>query len=92
MSQMNNHTKSVNDREITGEMLEILKTVTFEDSGIEVEFLANRFNISKPKALYYLDELMARDYVHSFIALGSGGTFFHPTIKGRKYLFDHGLL
>ena len=91
MNQSNDSIESSGEHEITGEMLEILKIVTFEDRGVEAEYLANKLGISTPKAEYYLDELTERNFVHSGVTFGESALYL-VTKEGRKYMFDKGLL
>ncbi len=87
----NNQDRPGEEEEIKGEMLEILKEITFADGGVEVEHLADKFKISKPKALFYLDVLGQRGFVKR-TAMAMAGEFYYPTAEGRKYLFDRDLL
>jgi predicted ArsR family transcriptional regulator len=86
MSKDNETSRTIPGQEISGEMLEILKIITFEE-GVSAEYLATKLEISRPKAKYYLDELMEKKYVY-----GSDDINYYPTKEGRKYMFDNNLL
>jgi predicted transcriptional regulator len=91
MTQTNDPIKSSGQQEITGEMLEILKIITLDAKGVEIQNLATKLSISEPRANYYLDELRERKFVRTGVSLG-GPTNYYPTKEGRKYLFEKGLL
>jgi predicted ArsR family transcriptional regulator len=87
MTKDNDTSRTTSGQEISGEMLEILKIITFEENA-SAEDLATRLNISKPKARYYLDVLIEKKFVEE----GMMATGFFPTKEGRKYMFDNNLL
>lgn len=91
MANLNGPSKLEDPQDITGEMLEILMIITNQGAGVEVQDLANKLKISRPKVEYYLDELGDRKFVRSSHSMVDG-TYFYPTKEGRKYLFEKGLL
>ncbi len=70
-------------------IIDTLVKIAFSDESLEVEEIAREFNISKPKAQYYLDELMEIGYIE---CTKFGDTAYFLSKKGRKYLFENGLL
>lgn len=75
--------------ELTHELIELLKYTAFQDAGVEESEVAQKFDISKPKARYFLDELAERNYVRMSAMVGSS---WYITKEGRKFLFEKDLL
>lgn len=70
-------------------IIDTLVKIAFSDTYLEVEEIAREFNISKPKAQYYLDELMENGYIERTMF---DNTAYFLSKKGRKFLFEQGLL
>lgn len=70
-------------------IIDILVKIAFSDDFLEVEQIAEDFNVSKPKAQYYLDELMDKGYIER---TKIGTTAYFLSKIGRKFLFEKGLL
>lgn len=79
------------ENELSDELVEVLKFITFSEGSVHPEDVAGQFSISKPKAQYFLDELQARDYVERS-AIAMAGDSYWVTKGGRKFLFDKGML
>lgn len=91
MNNSNNQNESSNEIELSGDMLEILKIITFAEGGIEVSSLARQLNFSNPKVQYFLDELEEKRFIRRGLTMYPSDTYY-PTKEGRKYLFEHDLL
>jgi predicted ArsR family transcriptional regulator len=59
--------------------------------GSPVEDVAHALQISEQRALYFLETLIAQEYVHATYYM-RGANSYSLLKKGREYLFDNNLI